>query len=1087
MPKRLNEHRMMRLFIQRSDMPRLMKIGMLGFLLAHGIASVHAAENWWQPAGAALARAVAPEAPWIRPAHGAVLKLDAARMETALRDVVEQGASVRVMLPIGKGAFATFALEAVSIMAPELARKYPDILTVHGEAIDQPGSWARLDWTPQGFHGLIQTPDGLLYIDPWTRGDTAMYACYLRDGFVREAQTSDIQCARIPAPEMRQFQDAPAYLKKSARGTATTQLRTYRLAVTADHEFTEFHGGEAAALAAIVTGLNRINTIYERDLGLRMELVANNDLLIFNATNDPHTGSFRATSIIGTRIGLTAFDIGHYVSGRNSGSLSALRVVCKIAEKGDGKSASSMPNNDPYWVDIVAHEIGHQFGADHTFNSVTSACGGGNRAAATAYEPGSGSTIMAYAGICGADNVQSVSDDYFHASSIDEILSYIAGSGNCASLSSTANHAPVADAGADYIIPARTPFVLTGSGSDVDNDTLQYTWEQFDLGPAQVLGAADNGQSPLFRSLPPAADPIRTLPDLSTLLSGFNDPSERLPSTSRTLHFRFTARDNRTGGVAGDDMTVQVVDTGAPFGIISPNTAVTLSGSHTVVWNPGGSAAAPINANLIRILLSVDGGATYPFVLSESTANDGSETVALPPLTTQFARMRIEAINHIFFDVSGANFTLTPGGTSVAFFEHEDAPALNDAFGNGNSNGRFDPGEGYVLFHPVLRNIGTFGGTNIQASLTAVSPGLTILHDVSAYTNLSTGAAGASIDPFILSLDETHPCGEPVVLRMTVLTDQGGNDVTIRLPSGIGSGGQTVSYSSYAAVVPSVAIPDNVPAGTNITFQASGLTTNTSKILFRIGGNACTTNAGDIGNGIAHNYLHDLKITLTSPEGTTITLMQQAGVGIDAGPNMCSVVFDDSAFTSIQNIPDDGGPHVGTYQPMQALSAFIGEDPNGVWTANVSDLEAGEVGSIHELLLTIEAVTDCTAPVPTSNPDGDGDGMPDEWERFHFNNPTSTVATVDHDLDGADALSEYLADTDPTDDQSFFAIDAFSSGTGLDFMSRFTRDYRLQSVDLLSGTNWMNEAMMNGTGDLINFPITPGPDLRFYRVRAEVP
>jgi hypothetical protein len=1070
-------------------MPRSLQLCFLGFILAP---LAQAAENWWRPQHPSRARTTGTGA-WIRPARGEGLDLDATRMQTALRDVVEQGADLRIQLPVGDGEFAPFALEAVGVMAPALAEKYPEILTVHGVAIDRPGTWARLDWTPQGFHGLIHTPDGFLYIDPWSRGDDTAYACYSRKDFVRGEEARDIRCTRLPGPVLRHLRDAPAYLKAHAqarhRGASTAERRTFRIAITTDHQYTDFHGGETAALAAIVTGLNRINAIYERDLGVRMELVANNDLLVFNATNDPHTGNFAATGIISTRIGALNYDIGHYLSGRHGGSLSALRVVCNIAEKGDGMSASSSPNNDPYWINIVAHEIGHQFGADHTFNSVTDACGGGNRSATSAYEPGSGSTIMAYAGICGADDIQGFSDDYFHAYSLGEIQAYIASSAPCASTTNTPNHLPSVNAGNDYVIPARTPFLLSGSGSDSDGDTLTYTWEQFDLGPAQSLAAPDNGQSPLFRSLPPSVEPTRSLPNLSYLLTGTSNPAERLPNSNRTLHFRLTARDNHGlgGGLVADDMTVQVIDTGAPFGILSPNTAVTLSGSHTVTWNTGGSQAAPIGEANVRILLSNDGGYTYPLVLAASTANDGSETISLPPLTSSLARIRIEAIDNIFFDVSEENFSISPGGTSVALFESAEAPSILDTFGNGNGNGLIDPGENYILFHPVIRNAGTYGGTNIQATLSALSPGVTVVHEDSPFANLPPGSAVPSTNPFILHLDGAYPCGDPILLRLTVLSDQGGNEVMLALPSGTGSSSQTLAYSAYAGLVPPIAIPDDDAAGTNILFNASGLSPNISRVTFRIGGNACSSSSGDTGNGITHDFSGDLVIRLASPGGTVVVLMQNPGAGLGAGPNFCSVELADGAAGSIQDIPDAAGPHVGTYRPVGLLSDFNGEDPNGIWTATIADTVLGDTGSLQEIMLTIEALSSCVPASPTSNLDGDADGMPDEWERFYFGNPTSAVANADSDLDGFDHAGEYIADTDPTNAQSFFKLEAFDPGSSLNVISSPSRVYQLQSASIPGAINWNDEALVNGTGGTIAFPIAPGPAIRFYRIRVDLP
>jgi len=310
----------------------------------------------------------------------------------------------------------------------------------------------------------------------------------------------------------------------------------------------------------------------------------------------------------------------------------------------------------------VAHEIGHQFGGNHTFNGTTGSCGGGNRASSAAYEPGSGSTIMAYAGICGAENLQSNSDPYFHSKSLNEITTFITtgGGSSCGTATNTGTTAPVANAGADYTIPRSTPFELTGTGSDANGDSMTYNWEQYNLGTAAPPNT-DNGSRPIFRSFNPSTNPKRSFPKLSDILNNTATIGESLPTTSRTMVFRLIVRDNRAGGgsYAIDSANVTVSSAAGPFAVTSPNTAVTWTrnSSRTITWNVASTTAAPISCANVEILFSSNGGSSFSSLVS-STPNDGSQAVTIPNTATTQARIKVRCANNVFFDLSNVNFTV---------------------------------------------------------------------------------------------------------------------------------------------------------------------------------------------------------------------------------------------------------------------------------------------------------------------------------------------------------------------------------------------------------------------------------------------
>ncbi|MFO1492438.1 MAG: M12 family metallo-peptidase [Kiritimatiellia bacterium] len=655
----------------------------LPFLFALSAAAAPRAD-WWQPEARTAAT---PAGDWIDPAHGLRIRIQPDQLAAVLAAAPVEGAKARTRaptlleLPLPDGSVLPFRIEESPVMEPGLAAQLPDVRTFSGVCVDDPTVTARIDQTPGGFHAIILTPDDMIYIDPAARGDRSRHTVYSRKTYralapaaARGAGCRGANRRDEPAsPVAKRIADAgsveaAATPSAGIAAASPVTLRTYRLAMMADSDFTAYHGGTSQALAAIVTGVNRLNAVYERELAVRFTLVANNNLLVFTSANDPTDGATAFTPLIDARIGSAAYDIGHLLMGTDFGGLAQLEVVCHAPDKAEAQTGSSTPNNDPFWVDLVSHEIGHQFGADHTFNATTASCGGGNRNATTAYEPGSGSTIMAYAGICAPNDVQNFSDDYFHAVSLQQMTAYILGGGTCAATSAPGNQTPEVSAGPDYAIPVQTPFTLTATGSDSNGDALTYCWEQWDLGAANALTSADTGVGPLFRSLPPSTSPSRTLPKLSNLLSNTASNLEKLPAVSRTMHFRCTVRDNRAGGggTAYDDVALNVVGTAGPFRVTAPNTAGTRSGNTTVTWDVAGTTAAPILCSSVNILLSTDGGNTWPTTLRLGTPNDGSETVTLPNLNSSTARIRVEAAGNIFFDVSDVNFTLVPGGGAGA-------------------------------------------------------------------------------------------------------------------------------------------------------------------------------------------------------------------------------------------------------------------------------------------------------------------------------------------------------------------------------------------------------------------------------------
>ncbi|MBK9656326.1 MAG: hypothetical protein IPO66_13005, partial [Rhodanobacteraceae bacterium] len=639
----------------------------------------------------------------IVPLHYRTLELDREQLadvlaQAPLESVVPASRSlVRLSLPLADGRFGEFQIVESPIMQPGLAAKFPEIRTYLGQGIDDRTATLRFDVTPTGFHGQIISWEGTTFIDPFQPGDTQHYISYRK----RDAQeVGQRLVCEVTGQELPK--DAPNFQRKGVAVDVSsgTNLRTYRLAVAATGEYTAFHGGTVAlGLAAIVTTINRVTGIYEREVAVRLVLVANNNLLVYtNAATDPYantSGDLTANqNNITTVIGTANFDIGHLV-GTGGGGVAGLGVVCNAGNKARGLTGSGSPVGDPFDVDYVAHEMGHQFSGNHTFNSNAGACNG-NRNASTAYEVGSGITIQGYAGICGADDVQPNSSDYFHRVSLDEILAFTTNAlsgASCGTQTGTGNSPPTVSTNAGHTIPARTPFALTAFGSDPNGDTLTYLWEQFNLGASNPTPGVlvDNGSSPIFRNYNPTTSPTRTFPALASILSGANGSTwELLPTTTRTLNFRVTARDNRAGGGGTNESlaTLSVVNTGTAFAVTAPNTPVIWDDAlpQTVTWNVAGTTANGINTQTVRISMSLDGGSTFPLTLATNVPNNGSSTVTLSGATpTTQARIKVEAENNVYFDISNVNFTITGSGAGAGVFVQSGGTTTATEGGAGDS------------------------------------------------------------------------------------------------------------------------------------------------------------------------------------------------------------------------------------------------------------------------------------------------------------------------------------------------------------------------------------------------------------------
>lgn len=609
-------------------------------------------------------------------------------------------------LPYPDGSIQKFRIANSPIIEAPFPMANIGMYTLTAQGIDDPYAYARLDWTPEcGFHGMILSPNGNIFIDPYARYDKLHYISYYRSDY-----TSNKEYKCLGVQEIGQTQKENILSGATAGSCRGATLYTYKLAVSCTGEYAQAVTGKnqtiqptrTEVLSHIVTTVNRVTGVYETELSVRLNLIANDSVLIYTDTlTDPYTGNNDANILISesrtnipTVIGSANYDIGHTFS-TGAGGLATKGQVCVNNFKAAGVTGQPNPTGDPFDIDFVAHEMGHQFGANHTFNNGTQgSCGGGNRNATTAVEPGGGTSIMAYAGICLSQDIQPHSDPYFHTISYDEIITYIeTGNGkNCKVSTNTGNTPPqiLSIQNNGVHIPKNTPFARTATAIDPDGDAVTYDWQQFDVGATATNWNSITTTNPIFRNRVPKISNERTFPDIRIILAGYPPnpisamdslKGEVRPNQSRTIKFRLVVRDGKGGvatGGSGCDMgfglpdSIVVDGAAGPFLVTVPNGGESWMGGiiDTVKWDTANTyRGSSVNCDSVKILLSTDGGSTYPTTILASTPNDGLQAITIPNFGTDKTkcRIRVQAKGNIFFDISNSDFTITHNPMPVNF------------------------------------------------------------------------------------------------------------------------------------------------------------------------------------------------------------------------------------------------------------------------------------------------------------------------------------------------------------------------------------------------------------------------------------
>ena len=682
-----------------------------------------------------------------------------------------------VSIPNADGVLERYRVYENSNMDLALAARYPQIKSYMGVGIDNPSATAYFSVSPLGFKSMVLSPDkSAVFIEPIS-ADLGTYTVYRKSD--KAQSLTPFECSVID-------EVAPQIDAMARPNADDAVLRTFRLAMSCTGEYTTYFGGtKALALAAINNSITRCNGVFEKDFGARLIIIANTDLVIYtSASTDPYSASSSMSqwnsqlqSTLTSVIGDSNYDIGHLFGATGGGgNAGCIGCICSSG-KGSGitSPADGIPSGDNFDIDYVAHEIGHQMGANHTFTQ-------SNEGTGVQMEPGSGSTIMGYAGITSLD-VQPHSDAYFHAISIQQVTNNLKAK-TCSVNIATGNAVPTASAGLDYTIPKSTPFLLTAVGTDANGDALTYNWEEMDNQTTSAAPSATKTTGVNFRSYNSTTSPTRYFPRMASVLTGATTTAgseltvESLSSVARSLNFRVTVRDNRAGGPANnsDDMIVTVNATAGPFTVSSPNTAVSYVGgsTQTVTWNVAGTTANNVNCANVDILISTNAGTSWTTLLA-ATPNDGTQAVTIPNTPGTTNRIMVKGTNHIFFDVSNTNFTITAGSapdTTAPTAPTLSASGTTETTTNLSWSGATD--NVAVTGYDIYKDDVLLGSTaSTSYSVTGLTNSTTYLFTVKAKDaagNASVASNGVSVTTLTPTPDTTAPTAPTLTASGTTLT-----------------------------------------------------------------------------------------------------------------------------------------------------------------------------------------------------------------------------------------------------------------------------------------------------------------------------
>jgi len=1007
-----------------------------------------------------------------------------------------------IYFPDDAGKLIGFNVKETPVMAAELSAKYPLIKSFTGYGTNNASEKIRFSVSHNGIQAMIVHGNG--------KGNTFMqkidgndYIVYNRDSY--QKKDVDFICNTTSKVE----KNIGASTLKPVDGQV---LRTFRLAVSATGEYTRYHGGPGAtvadALAAINATVTRINQVFESDLAIRLELIATTDDVIFtDPATDPYSGNLSAKlqSTLTDSIGAANYDIGHlFHRDQANGNAGFVGAVCIDNRKGSAFASHPDPVGDFFDLDYVAHEMGHQFGANHTWSFEAE---GTN----VQVEPGSGTTIMGYAGIADVNNVALHGEDYFHYSSIVQISEYVE-TVSCAEITALTNNPPVIVPTGNFIIPKSTAFILTGNASDADAaDVLSYTWEQIDNGiVTQATFGPTNPTGANFRSQRPSIDSVRYFPKLSSVIAGnlaqvnppVNSAWETVSEVEREMNFALTVRDNAIGGgqVDANLVKVSVMNNAGPFTVTSQASGETyVAGDvQNITWDVTNTNVAPVNTQNVDIFLSTDGGLTFPTALSMNVPNDGEHEIVVPSSPTTTARIMIKASDNVFYAVNSADYIITESEVVLNFSELEfDVCQPNsvattfdyETYLGFNEEVTFSvfsaPTNLVVSFSPptatidtpvdlVLSGTGSIPEGNYQVVLLATSTSiirrvaldLNIFDSVFADVVLTSPANGL-VDASVSSELQWEDDPTYTSYGLEIALDAAFTNIveSVTLPGNtympqnlqnettyfwrvkpINACGEGVFGTAFSFTTIKFSCDNKAAIGLPLEISTISTPTVISKIAFF---EDLTLADLNVNLNIDHSFLSDLVVSLTSPAGTTVVLMSSSCGDLKD----VNATFDDAA---ANDFVCGGNPAIdGIVRPLGTLNTFNGESILGEWTLTINDNAASDGGALNGFSLDV-----CIEG--EFRPDADADGVFDDGDDLCLGTPAGTlvnssgcpIAIFPQDNFSLTVQSESCRNNN----NGFIKVDAATTlnyeittvGAGVDTTENFTDTYTIS--ELSAGT-----------------------------------